>query len=195
MRSFHNKLVAVQAHTSRAALWISPRTFPLPLPMQRYDDPFLPLGKAVISATRGLACAYVFDFMAYLSIGAAGAVALERTIAYAGAGGEVVTILHGVFADGRYASLTDESAFGVDAITVTTPDVARVVMTRPDRYAFPVHRDEAASGAGYWPQRGLFMTENGLQIMVAPSDMIYADASEQFTDVLRRNFEQFCRVL
>ena len=73
----------------------------MPYPMQRYDDPFLPYGRAVIDATSDIACAYVFDLAAYLSIGASGAIALERTIAYVPS--PSLTILHGMFTRAEYA--------------------------------------------------------------------------------------------
>src|SRR4051812_25649910 len=97
---------------------MSPRLTKMPLPMQRYDDPFLPFGKAIIAATQDLVCAYVFDLAAYLAIGAAGAVALERTIAFVGENN--LTVLHAWFADSGYISAAE--AFGVDAVTLADGD-------------------------------------------------------------------------
>ena len=107
-RSFSVRLRAAQAaRDSDLALMLSPRLAQMPLPMQRYDDPFLPFGKAIIDATRDLVCAYVFDLAAYLALGAAGAVALERTIAYAGTDDATVTILHAPFVGAAYVDAAD----------------------------------------------------------------------------------------
>lgn len=108
----------LQAAQSEWLLYLRPQLTKMPLPIQRYDDPFLPFGKAIINATRDLVCGYMFDFAAYLTLGAAGAVALERTIAYAGADGETITILHAPFWGGAFARATGENAFNVDAVTL-----------------------------------------------------------------------------
>jgi hypothetical protein len=110
-------LEAAQKHDScTLAIGLAPSLKNLPYSIQSYDDPFLPLGKAIIDATHDLVCAYVFDLAAYLALGAAGAVALERTIAYVP--GSVVKILHGPFATGDYAQAAFEDAFNVDAVTL-----------------------------------------------------------------------------
>lgn len=101
-------------HVNRAMM-LSPILGRMPLPIQRHDDPFLPWGKAIIDATRDLVVAYTFDLAAYLAIGAAGAIALERTIAYANGDGKTATILHGPFVGDGYAQTA--LAFGVDAVT------------------------------------------------------------------------------
>ncbi|MFQ3565421.1 MAG: hypothetical protein SNJ59_00335 [Aggregatilineales bacterium] len=90
----------------------------MPLPIQRYDDPFLPYSKAVIAATYDCLQGYVFDFAAYFALGGAGAVALERSIAYAAAGGDVVTILDGPFFGPALAEAMSENALNVDAVTL-----------------------------------------------------------------------------
>ena len=93
-----------------------PRLTKMPLPIQRYDDPFLPFGKAIIDATRDLVCAYVFDLAAYLALGAAGAVALERTIAYVG--DDDVTVLHLHVPHSREAMSKRRPWLRVDAVTL-----------------------------------------------------------------------------
>ncbi len=116
--TFRDRLAAAQAGSnSRLAIGLAPSIRALPLSMQRFDDPFLPFGKAVIGSTVDLVCAYVFDLASYLALGAAGAVALERTIAYVPS--SVLKILHGPFASGDYAPAAFEEAFGVDAVTLT----------------------------------------------------------------------------
>jgi orotidine-5'-phosphate decarboxylase len=48
----------------------------------KWDEPVLPFNKAIIDATADLVCAYKPNLGFYLQWGAAGVVALERTIAY-----------------------------------------------------------------------------------------------------------------
>jgi hypothetical protein len=119
LSKFQDKLH--KAQTQRATnrvLWLLPQLKWLPLPIQRYDDPFLPYGKAIVDATRDLVCGYGFSLAAYLAIGAAGAVALERTIAYVRADNLSVSILDGAFAGRGYIEAAGESAFNVDAVTL-----------------------------------------------------------------------------
>lgn len=118
------------------ALHFCPRVVDLPLPMQRYDDPFLPYGKAVINASRAFVSLYVFDVLSYLAIGAAGAVALERTIDFLN--DEIPCVLHGPFGDRACVKLLDKLAFGGDAITVSTGDDAVELL------------DEKAQRQGEW---------------------------------------------
>jgi hypothetical protein len=103
--------------TGKPILRLNPHVLRLPLAIQRYDDPFLPYGKAIVGATRDIVGAYMFDLASYLALGGAGAVALERTVDYVG--GDIVTILHGAFSAPEYVVLCDVLSFGVDYITVT----------------------------------------------------------------------------
>src|SRR5947209_6149519 len=116
---FRELVAAAQGRNgSTLAIGLAPSIKTLPFSLQRYDEPLLPFGKAVIDTTSDLLCAYVFHLAAYLALGAAGAVALERTVAYVPSG--VVKILHGPFATGDYAQAAFEDAFGVDAVTLTS---------------------------------------------------------------------------
>jgi hypothetical protein len=81
-----------------------------------YDEPLLPFGKKLIGETSDTVCAYVFHLAAYLAFGAAGASALERTIAFVPP--SAVTILHGPFASADYAGAVAKTAFAVDAVTL-----------------------------------------------------------------------------
>lgn len=116
--SFRTILEAAQGRNhSTLAVGLAPTLDRLPTPMQRFDDPFLPFGKAIIDATSELVCAYVFHLASYLALGAAGAVALERTIAYVPV--HVVKILHGPFTTPDYVQAAFEGAFGADAVTIS----------------------------------------------------------------------------
>ncbi len=103
---------------------IAPRVSEMPAPIQKYDDPFLPYSRAVIEATAALVAGYVFDLAAYLALGAAGAIALERSVAIAAADGGCITVLHGPFARGEYAALAGAGTLNVDAATVIDRRVA-----------------------------------------------------------------------
>src|SRR5512146_194773 len=114
---FQDRLSAAQVRSaSTLAFGLAPSIKTLPLAMQRFDEPLLPFGKAVIDSTADLVCAYVFHLASYLALGAAGAVALERTIAYVPA--HLIKILHGPFATGDYAQAAFEDAFGADGVTL-----------------------------------------------------------------------------
>ena len=198
--SFPDRLAAAQrSNRSTVALALSPRLLRMPLPMQRYDDPFLPFGKAIIAATRDVVCAYVFDLAAYLALGAAGAVALERTIAYARADG-VLTILHGPFASADYVEAAGESAFAVDAVTVTDEQYLEPYTSHPAQGAFVVRRGEApvivplpGSAGVYWQDADLFtlLTPAGysLRVQVAGERTLYAGRGDDFAQRVRAALE------
>lgn len=90
----------------------------LPLPITRFDDPFLPFSKEIISATGDIVAGYLFDFASYLAMGGAGVVALERAIAYVP--DTCVAILHAPFTGTGYSAMASPTAFNLDAITVAT---------------------------------------------------------------------------
>jgi hypothetical protein len=91
--SFIEKLQAFRnVRQTDIGLFLAPRLSIMPLPIQRYDDPFFPFGWAIIDAPRDLVCMYMFDLGSYLMPGAASAIALERTIAYVAS--DAWTILH-----------------------------------------------------------------------------------------------------
>lgn len=99
------------------AIMLATRLGTMPLPIQRYDDPLFPFGRAVIRATQNHIAAFVFDTVSYLRVGAAGAIALERTLALID--NSKLRILHGPFSDPRFLSIIDEIAFPADALTVS----------------------------------------------------------------------------
>lgn len=147
--TFSEKLRALlPTKPSARGLNLRPELARMPLPMLREDDPFLPWGKAIIAATRAVACCYVFDLAAYMALGAAGVVALERTIAYAAAARDVLTVLHGPFATADYLAAAGGSAFAVDGITVSS----------------------ARLQSGYAPQHGdgVFAMKSDLEVETSP---------------------------
>ena len=192
-RSFYDKVTDVQrVRASDLALLINPRLSMMPLPMVKIDDPFLPFGKAIIDATRDLVCAYVFDLASYLALGAAGAVALERSIAYAGGDGETVTILHAPFATPDYREAASERAFNVDAVTLASDDYAAAYLSEPGHCAFVVAnaRGSVSPGAGLFiAEEGLFFLEVNemqlLRIRLLGEAVLYAGSRDDFAEQTR----------
>jgi orotidine-5'-phosphate decarboxylase len=73
---------AQEKNNSWLCVGLDPVPNRLPLPALRWDEPVLPFNKAIIDATKDLVCAYKPNLGFYLQWGAAGIIALERTIAY-----------------------------------------------------------------------------------------------------------------
>lgn len=81
--SFLEKVKAAQArNNSWLCVGLDPDPARLPLPAMQWDEPVLPFNKAIVDATADLVCAYKPNLGFYLQWGAAGIIALERTIAY-----------------------------------------------------------------------------------------------------------------
>jgi hypothetical protein len=115
---------AYQDSGSVLVIGIAPRLDQMPLPMQRYDDPFLPYGRAIIEATNALVCGYAFHLGAYLALGAAGAIALERTLA--AVPNTAIKLLHAPFVTADYVRASYEDAFNADAVTLATLDASLI---------------------------------------------------------------------
>lgn len=193
--SFASRLATVQqARKTDLALRLAPNLTRLPAVIQRYDDPFLPFGKEIIKATHDLVCAYVFDLAAYLSIGAAGAVALERTIAYAS--GDSLTILHGPFVGTDFAVLTDEGSFNADAVTLMDKSDLPAYLAREGRFAF-VSGEFFERGIGVFRQSdNLFLLQDSgraLRIRLVGDIALYASRAEDFAAQTRAVLEKMRR--
>ncbi|MDX1613608.1 MAG: orotidine-5'-phosphate decarboxylase [Candidatus Promineifilaceae bacterium] len=82
MRYLEKLAAAQQDNNSWLCVGLDPQPERLPLPAAKWDEPVLPFNKAIIDATVDLVCAYKPNLGFYLQWGAAGVIALERTIAY-----------------------------------------------------------------------------------------------------------------
>lgn len=82
MRYLEKLSLAQQKNRSWLCIGLDPQPEKMPLPAFRWDEPILPFNKAIIDATMDLVCAYKPNLGFYLQWGAAGIIALERTIAY-----------------------------------------------------------------------------------------------------------------
>lgn len=82
--TYLDKLAAAQArNNSWLCVGLDPQPERLPLTVvSRHDEPVLPFNRALIDATKDLVCAFKPNLGFYLQWGAAGMIALERTIAY-----------------------------------------------------------------------------------------------------------------
>ena len=119
--SYLEKLQAAQARNqSWLCVGLDPDPTRLRVDVLKWDEPILPFNKAIIEATADLVCAYKPNLGFYLQWGAAGVIALERTIAYVP--DHIPVILDCKTGDIDHtqaawaAGLFDE--WGVDAITV-----------------------------------------------------------------------------
>lgn len=170
MTFFIEKLHAAQiANRSWVCVGLDPDIERMPGPLLKYDEPFLPFLKAIIDATADLVCAYKPNLGFYLGLGAAGVIALERTIAYIP--DEIPIILDGKFNDiGHTASAYAEGAFGAfgaDAVT-TNPylgeDSIRPFLTRSENAAFVLARTSNKSASDFQDlgvELGLPLSDDG----------------------------------
>lgn len=163
--TFLEKLLAAQSHNrSWLCLGLDPLLAKMPLPLHKEDDPLLPFNKAMIDATADLVCAYKPNLAFYLAEGAAGLIALERTIAYIP--DHIPIILDGKFGDiGSTAEMIARGAFevwGVDAVTVNPyvgEDGVAPFLQRPDKAAFVLARTSNPGAADFQTRRVLDMDE------------------------------------
>lgn len=174
----------VDAGRSRVLLF-SPGLFQMPLPMQRYDDPFLPFTKALIKATYDQVAVYIFDFASYLSIGAAGIVAMERAIAYAKMH-DTLTLLHMPISGQGYTTAISRESLAVDAVTlVETHDVdayAAILDGGVYLYLLTPAGTETTS-VMHGQQRLIHPT--GLTLPILSESVVYAGRGESFAEDAR----------
>jgi len=154
--SYLDKLRTVQEQNhSWLCVGLDPDPMRLRVDVFKWDEPVLPFNKAIIDATADLVCAYKPNLGFYLQWGAAGVIALERTIAYVPAHIPVILdcktgdIGHTQAAWAR--GLFDE--WGVDAITVNpyvgSEAVLPMIGGRPDKAVYILARTSNPSAADF----------------------------------------------
>ena len=146
MRYLEKLLAAQRANNSWLCIGLDPQPEQLPIEALKWDEPVLPFTRRIIEATADLVCAYKPNLGFYMQWGAAGVIALERTIAAVPAHIPVILdakigdIGHTQAAWGR--GLFDE--WGVDAITVNPyvgADAVRPLLARrPDKAVYVLAR-------------------------------------------------------
>lgn len=176
---------------SNIALFLNPRLENLPISISRFDDPFLPYSKALIDMSKDLLVAYVFDLAAYLSLGAAGAVALERSIRYAG---DSVTILHAPFAHEGYSAMADITGLGVDAITVTKVSLLQTYLEKAPFAAFATEATEIPQLGGYFAaekhEMAYLDAAGQAQVLRLTDDsLLFASKREDYLEIVRKGLE------
>ena len=154
--AYSDKLKAAQEkNDSWLCVGLDPQPQRLPAPALKWDEPILPFNKAIIEATADLVCAYKPNLGFYLQWGAAGIIALERTIAYIPE--EIPIIIDCKTGDIGHTQaawargLFDE--WGVDAVTVNPYVGAEAVLPmvgeRPDKAVYILARTSNPSATDF----------------------------------------------
>ncbi|MBK7177765.1 MAG: orotidine-5'-phosphate decarboxylase [Chloroflexi bacterium] len=154
--NYLQKLQAIQTqNNSWLCVGLDPDPVRLRVDVMKWDEPVLPFNKAIIDATADLVCAYKPNLGFYLQWGAAGIIALERTIAYIPS--HIPIILDCKTGDightqGAWArGLFDE--WGVDAVTVNPFVGAEAVLPmigdRPDKAVYILARTSNPSAGNF----------------------------------------------
>lgn len=152
-------LEKLRAAQERNASWLcvglDPQPDRLPVQALKWDEPILPFNKAIIEATADLVCAYKPNLGFYLQWGAAGIIALERTIAYIpGHLPVIVDCKTGDIGHTQAAWATGLLDYwGVDAITVNpyvgAEAVLPVIGRRPDKAVYLLARTSNPSATDF----------------------------------------------
>lgn len=154
--TYLHKLHAIQQqNNSWLCVGLDPDPARLRVDVLKWDEPVLPFNKAIIDATLDLVCAYKPNLGFYLQWGAAGVVALERTIAYIPR--HIPIILDGKTGDiGHTQAAWARGLFnewGVDAITVNPYVGSEAVLPalhgRPDKAVYLLARTSNPSATQF----------------------------------------------
>ncbi len=158
-------LAAQQDNSSWLCVGLDPQPEQLPVPALKWDEPVLPFNKAIIEATADLVCAYKPNLGFYLQWGAAGIIALERTIAFIPK--QIPVILDCKAGDIGHTQaawavgLLDY--WGVDAVTVNPfvgdEAVLPMVADRPDKAVYILARTSNPSANQF---QGNLLQRDGL---------------------------------
>jgi len=168
--SYLEKLKTVQEQNdSWLCIGLDPDPKHLRMDGLKWDEPILPFNKAIIDATLDLVCAYKPNLGFYLQWGAAGVIALERTIAYIPK--HIPIILDCKAGDIGHtqaawaAGLFD--TWQVDAITVNpfvgSESVLPMIANRPDKAIYLLTRTSNPSALDF---QGDLRAESGLSAEV-----------------------------
>jgi hypothetical protein len=177
---------------SRLVVGIAPQLNRMPAPITRYDDPFLPFGRAVIEATAEFACAFSFDLASYMLLGGAGMVALERSIPAVPS--DLPIILHGPFVTPDFAKAAFESPFSVDAVTLATGslEVLRAYTSDKEHGVFANTKAAMSPAGGYvgfYHHRGFEL--RGQPMLWVTDEIIYAAGGMDYEKHIHAAAQQF----
>jgi orotidine-5'-phosphate decarboxylase len=146
---------AQQRNNSWLCLGLDPDPKRLPAPAAKWDEPVLPFNKAIIEATADLVCAYKPNLGFYLQWGAAGIIALERTIAYIPSHIPIIVDCKtgdiGHTQAAWAAGLFDQ--WGVDGVTINpfvgSEAVTAMIGQRPDKAVYVLARTSNPSATEF----------------------------------------------
>ena len=163
--NYLEKLYTIQEkNESWLCVGLDPDPQMLRVDVLKWDEPVLPFNKAIIDATADLVCAYKPNLGFYLQWGAAGIIALERTIAYIPAEIPVIVdcktgdIGHtqaawavGLFDEWDVDAVTVNPYVGQDAVLPmigARPDKAVYILARTSNPSATQFQGELAAGEG-----------------------------------------------
>lgn len=181
--SYLEKLRAVQAqNNSWLCIGLDPDPEKLRVDWLKWDEPILPFNKGIIDATADLVCAYKPNLGFYLQWGAAGVIALERTIAYIPR--HIPVILDCKTGDiGHTQAAWARGLFeewNVDAITINpfvgAEAVLPVIGERPDKAVYILARTSNPSATDF---QGDLLAEEGLSAEVLRKSQTWATAGHK----------------
>ncbi len=184
----------IRERSTHAGIVLAPRVSEMPLEIARYDDPFLPYSKAVIEAVRDRICVVVFDMAAFLAIGAAGAVALERAIAFARSDGATSAVLHMPCATEAFAPAMSDAAFAVDAVTVMDERLSAAYAAL--NVATYVFGDADRGNEATYDAESALLRHAGLphlDVKLVAETVIRSARREDYLDVIRAEVERIGR--
>jgi hypothetical protein len=191
MRSFNQRIDdLLRINETNVVLLMRPLMSDMPAPMHFHDDPFFPFSKEIVAATRDVVCGYIFDFPAYMVHAGAGARALERSMAFAGA--DMLKVLHGPFVGAGYIPMIYENALGADAATLAHEDDLPRYLEDAAHGAFVVRAGavrEDAHMPTYWADAGRLQLADGRVLRVAGTDVLYSDYTADFAVKCREAIE------
>ena len=156
MRYLEKLAAAQQQNRSWLCVGLDPVPEKLPISItNRHDEPVLPFNRAIIDATADLVCAYKPNLGFYLQWGAAGMIALERTIAYIPSHIPIIVDCKtgdiGSTQTAWARGVLDE--WGADAITVNpfvgADAVLPVIGSRPQKAAYLLARTSNPSATQF----------------------------------------------
>lgn len=148
----------------------------------KWDEPILPFNKAIIDATVDLVCAYKPNLGFYLQWGAAGVIALERTIAYIPQ--DIPIVIDCKTGDiGHTQAAWAKGLFdhwGVDAITVNpfvgAEAITPMIGSRAEKAVYILARTSNPSAVDF---QGNFRARSGLTATVLQKSQTWLTAGHK----------------
>lgn len=180
--SYLEKLRAAQDRNhSWLCIGLDPQPELMPVEALKWDEPVLPFNRQIIEATSDLVCAYKPNLGFYLQWGAAGVIALERTLAIIP--DHIPVILDAKIGDiGHTQAAWGRGLFeewGVDAVTVNPfvgDDAVRPLLSgRPDKAAYVLAR---TSNPGARQFQGDLSAGSGLSFDVLRQAVLWASEGD-----------------